>query len=124
MNPTAPQLDPKLKETYDRIMGSGVSSQPAQKPQPAPQPVHQPIEEVHLPVENVASVPTPPPARPETPIQEEPQTEMVNINATVSQAKPVAAVSKKKSSPVIFVVAGVGFFLLYTVIWLKVFKIF
>lgn len=136
MNPNLGTLDPKLKETYDRVMGAdvgarlqgeaadkgGTSSQPDQKTQPAPQ--VQPTKEVHLPVEHNAAVPTPPPATPEPAPQEESQTEMVNINATVSQAKPAAVVSKKKSSPVIFIVAGVGFFLLYTVIWLKVFKLF
>lgn len=114
MNPTAQTLDPKLKETYDRVMGTQLPPQPDQKPQPAPQPA----QEVHLPVENIPPAPTPTPP----PVAAEP--EMVNINATVPQHVAPAAVSKKKFSPIIFVVAGAGFLLIYTFIWLKVFKLF
>lgn len=116
MNPNLAQnLDPKLKETYDRVMGTQLNPQPAQKTQPAPKPA-QPVQEVHLPQ-------TPPPTAPEPTLQKEPEVEMVNINGTVSVAKP-AAVSKKKSSLVVFIAAGIGFLLLYTIIWFKVFKIF
>lgn len=111
----AQNLDPKLKETYDRIMGTPVNIQSA------PLPTHEPIQQEHVPIEQVV-VPQPPPAEqtPSPAVSTEP--EMVNINATAEVAKPAAA--KGKISPVIFVVLGVGFFLFYTVVWLKIFKIF
>lgn len=119
MNPAAAQnLDPKLKETYDRIMGTQAApaQPPSQKPSDAPtQPQeHVPIEQVVVPqVSPVEQVPSPVTSA---------EPEMVNINATAEVAKPAAV--KGKISPVIFIVLGVGFFLFYTVVWLKIFNIF
>ncbi len=116
MNPNLAQnLDPKLKETYDRIMGTQVN---VQSPQP--------VQQTHVPVEGVGPVSSPTPTPASTvaePASKEEKIEMVSINtsSTAPAAKPS---SSKKTSPVIFVVLGVGFFLLYTVVWLKVFKIF
>lgn len=115
MNPNLAQnLDPKLKETYDRIMGTRVNVQSPKPVAPAPQPSPQ----EHVPVEGVAPVSTSAPAA------KEEKPEMVNINTSSSSPAPAAkTASSKKMSPIIFVVAGVGFFLVYTVVWLKIFGI-
>jgi len=123
VNPNLAQnLDPKLKETYDRIMGTQVNVQSPRPVAPTPQPVQQ----IHVPVEGVGPVSSPTPTPASTvaePASKEEKVEMVNIN-TSSAAPAAKPSSSKKTSPVIFVVLGVGFFLLYTVVWLKVFKIF
>lgn len=116
----AQNLDPKLKETYDRIMGTQINPQPGTPVPAVPQPVQTPT-----PTPQFQTQPQTPTQTAEQQVPVSPQPGMVNINATVAQAKPVAsAASKKKMSPVIFIAAGIGFFLIYTVIWLKVFKIF
>lgn len=114
MNPNLAQtLDPKLKETYDRVMGTEVptnvgASSPANEPQK------------HVPVEHIVT-----PQNPVTvPAQENSEPEMININAAPNTNASSQVSKGRKISPVIFVVVGVAIFSLYTVIWLKVFKIF
>lgn len=122
MNPNAAQtLDPKLKEVYDRVMGTPTSAAGANPPQPAkpiePTPLsHVPIEQVVVPqTPEVEPTPTPSP----TPIPAEP--EMVNINTSIPQTQQTK--SPRKLSPIIFVAVGIGFFLFYTFVWLKVFGV-
>lgn len=132
MNPnTAQTLDPKLKEVYDRVMGADVGARlQGEAADKGGTSTHaQPENSVsqHVPVEGipVQNTPTPQPAPAQQPsVSTTPATEpqMVSINTSAAPAAKPA--SSKKISPVIFVVAGVGFFLLYTVVWLKVFKIF
>lgn len=115
MNPNLAQtLDPKLKETYDRIMGTELpkaGSSPAVEPQ------------THVPIEQIATPQAPTPeATPNLP--EESKVEMVSINTTPSVSKTEQVSKGRKISPVIFIVVGVLFFLLYAFAWLKVFKIF
>lgn len=120
MNPNLAQsLDPKLKETYDRIMGTQLPKAPA-SPTPQANTPGQTVPNTQPQPEPQPQTPTPTPAPAPT---EELKAGMVNINASIPQEKP-AAIPKKKISPVIFVVIGVGFFLIYTVVWLKVFKVF
>lgn len=119
MNPTAQNLDPKLKETYDRIMGTQVNPKSIQ-PTPQPQQTAPNIFAQASAAPSAPSQPAPEPASVTPNDASAPQ--MVNINATIPQAKAVTA--KKGISPIMFIAIGVGFFLLYTVVWLKVFKIF
>jgi len=124
MNPNLAQtLDPKLKETYDRIMGTQVPTNVgASSPEPQ--------QQTHVPVERVVE-PNPAPvvqvnsASPQVSVTQSP--EMVSIN-TVPSVSKTEQVSKGRKispvSPIIFVAVGVLFFLLYAFIWLKVFKIF
>ena len=113
MNPnTAQTLDPKLKEAYDRVMGAELpkaTSSPASASGQAWKPPAQP-----------AAAPTPQPAT-----QADSQVEMVNINTPTSQGQMSTVVSAKKSKtkPIIFVAAGILFFAVYTVIWLKFFSV-
>jgi len=132
MNPKGiNDLDPKLRETYERIMGTSIaSSQPAaqtsaQAPaQPAPQPI--------LKTETVAPEPTVQPGAPVT----SPLPEMVQSPQVFKASDPfkdidpppseiiakngvVAPLAKKKRSlkPVLFVVGGIIFFVVYTLVW-------
>ncbi|MCL5970526.1 MAG: hypothetical protein M1450_03435 [Patescibacteria group bacterium] len=104
-------LDPKLKETYDRVMGMNLSS----SPQPPPPQPTQPAE-----------VPKPPPAPKQpssavgvvTSIHTEEMKQMVNPQST--------AVLKPGLSPTAYlalVVGGLIFFVIYTILWLKHFNV-
>ncbi len=119
MNPKTPQdLDPKLKEAYDRVMGANVDngSAPAQGPQvvPPPQPMTPPTASVppsQTPFNQTVEAPPP-----------------INVSAptyTVPNLQPAQPVKKKsKVSPVIFLVVGLAFFAVYAVVWAKIFGLF
>lgn len=119
MNPNLAQsLDPKLKETYDRVMGMQLNPRPATPK--SPQPVA-PVPQSQTPVQ-----PASPVSAPEHSAQDDSQVEMVNINTPTPQGQTnttAASAKKSKIKPVIFVAAGVLFFAIYTVIWLKFFSI-
>ncbi|MCL5746935.1 MAG: hypothetical protein M1277_01460 [Patescibacteria group bacterium] len=119
MNPKTPQdLDPKLKEAYDRVMGANVDngSAPAQGPQvvPPPQPMTPPT--ASAPVNQ---------APPFSPTAETPP---INVSAspyTVPDLQPAQPAKKKsKISPAIFLVVGLAFFAVYAVVWAKIFGLF
>ena len=121
MNPKTPQdLDPKLKEAYDRVMGANVDtgSVPVQGPQIVPPPS-----------------PAVPPLTASAPIDQTPFNRTVgaspppiNVSAptyTVPNLQPAQPVKKKsKVSPVIFLVIGLAFFAVYAVVWAKIFGLF
>jgi len=95
MNPNnLSHLDPKLKEAYERVMGTTIPAQ-AQTPSPAPTTTPAPFPTVSAP----------------TPVQE-PQSQMV-----VNKKKVVGL------SPILVAVAVILFFLAYTIIWIKVFNL-
>ncbi|OGH14403.1 MAG: hypothetical protein A3H50_01265 [Candidatus Levybacteria bacterium RIFCSPLOWO2_02_FULL_37_10] len=81
MNPKAANLDPNLRQAYDRVMGT-VTPQPA--------------------ASSPAQVPTDTPK---------------------SQTQVVTAKKRGGFSPVLLVVAIFLFFVIYTVIWVMVFKL-
>ena len=122
MNPKTPQdLDPKLKEAYDRVM-QGSFSHPVSANNPPP--------------------PPPAPAAPSNPIAPPPSIPLTNPMMTASAPLPPLSVmspssapafpqqqanpmkKKIKISPVIFLVIGLAFFAIYAVVWAKVFKLF
>lgn len=123
MNPNVAQsLDPKLKETYDRVMGTHVNSSPQPKPiEPTPP----------SPIQNKPFEPTP--AMPGNVGAPEPvgPTTQVFVAATPDTGATVKVTPGqtpfkqpgKGISPIIFIVLGLVFFVAYTVIWLKVFSI-
>lgn len=112
MNPNvASTLDPKLKEAYDRVMGTAVNQKPPQpKAQAQPQ---------------ASSIPPTPVEHASEPLNSTPVTTIKPSESFYSQTviKPAPAKSDRKISPVIFLVVGIAFFLLYTFIWLKVFSV-
>ena len=111
-------LDPKLKETYERVMGTSsqpnvsqpitqkptTQSQPLQ-PQPfqpiKPQPIQQPIQTSKA-----------------TPFQTQPtQTQPIQGPQTKSIKKT------NKMLPILLVLTGIVFLIGYTIIWLKIFNL-
>ena len=137
MNPKAPaNLDPKLKETYERVMGTSFA--PA-TPSPAPaqpRPVQTTVvQEPEAPIAAGPIMPTPlPPINvagpdsnmvqsPQMPKTGDPFKEAVPPPATVLMQ---GATPKKKNflMPVLLGIGGLIFFVAYAVIWAKVFGMF
>lgn len=122
MNPKTPQdLDPKLKEAYDRVMGGNFS--PAA---PAPKIPEIPKMETPTPA---ATNPAIPPATPLANPMGPTPVEMPPINVVAPQAasagQQVFSTKKKsKISPMIFLILGLSFFAVYAVVWAKLFKLF
>jgi hypothetical protein len=96
MDKTPQQLDPKLKEAYDRVMGTVVP------PQPAPQ---------AIPVQNQAqSAPAHPSAQATPP-------------TLIPQEKSGFARKKKGISPLILLLGVIVFLIIYTVVWIQIFGV-
>lgn len=117
------QLDPKLKEAYERVMGSstGAPSAPTatQAPASIPQsPITQtPMESMHatIPVQNPAM--TPP-----APVVHATNNKQPGNNVNISSA----FVATKKSagiSPLLLWVLGAIFFIAYAIFWIKFFNL-
>ncbi|OGH23962.1 MAG: hypothetical protein A3J69_01285 [Candidatus Levybacteria bacterium RIFCSPHIGHO2_02_FULL_42_12] len=96
MNPAKPQdLDPRLKEVYERVMNTRVASLPQQQPaQPQPQPQQQ--------------APRVQPTQ-----QTGPVTFRADQVSTKKRGVPFAAL----------VVLGVLFFVAYSLLWLRIFNV-
>ncbi len=107
------QLDPKLKEAYDRVMGTVIPQhqvpQAAVPPQstPAPQIVEQQAYQQPPVQAYQAAVATPLPT-----------SAPVSTDAVVKTHK-----SSKMTIPIV-VLGGVVFFIVYTVVWAKIFGLF
>ena len=151
MDPKTANLDPKLKEAYERIMGTAVPA-PLQKANqqtqnnPAAKPIEStPFQAPKLQVQEVAPEPLnmpmtePPPllsTQPEVPLNEmvqSPQSPALNTaKKPFSEPLPPPAdilnndSPKKKSKimPIFLTLGGLIFFVLYGVIWAKVFSLF
>lgn len=137
MNPkSVNDLDPKLKETYERVMGTSLGQKPTTAPAPTmeTQPVIEPQPQ-----------PTTDEQKPEPQLQVETPTISTNEDTTVSQVfradsknepaetatvnppSPKSEAAAKKSGnkllPIV-IVGGVMFLAIYAVIWAKVFGLF
>lgn len=162
MDPKTTTLDPKLKEAYERIMGTTVPS-PAQKTTPIlnPQapitpPTAKPTQTPQAPlpqapklqVQEVTPEPLkistfePPPPLPPNPTPQAPSNEMVQSpvfnpqkNPFVNPLPPPADImgqdtninaAKKKNNlkPIFLTLGGLIFFVIYGVVWAKVFNLF
>ncbi|MCL5438992.1 MAG: hypothetical protein M1268_03310 [Patescibacteria group bacterium] len=119
MDPKNPsQLDPKLKEAYDRVMGTNISpSSPASQPS-----MSTPQSPISEPAAPQVFTPTTSP-RPQTvSASSQPQTTMVNSPSSSFVAKP----GKAKSggfSPVLIIFGLLVFFAVYALFWVKFFGI-
>lgn len=118
MNPKTPQdLDPKLKEAYDRVMGGNFTPSTPTPPNPIPKietvptsPVTNPLPPI--PLANPISVNTPP-------------LSAMSPSTTVSNEQPTTSTKKKSGlSPIIFLIVGLIFFVIYAAVWGKVFNFF
>ena len=134
MNPKSlNDLDPKLKETYERVMGTSVGGNPlppptmetqpvAPQPLAAPEPAPQPVTQAGTPApsqdenSNVAQV-----FRADTTPQS-PATDTASPSSKVE--KPVKKASGKKPVLIIVAVGAVVFFAVYAVLWAKLLGLF
>lgn len=152
MDPKTANLDPKLREAYERIMGTSVPP-PAQKTASQVQNTTKPTEntpfQVKMKVSEVKpeplNVPVVKPPLPPLPTQAPPSNEMVQspvFNATLNHPQNEQAFmgnaalgqntnlnqetpKKKGSLKPVFITIGVILFLgVYAVIWAKVFNLF
>ena len=129
MDPNATtNLDPKLKDMYNRVMSTPVP--PPQTPPPAPS-IPAPAMPTQPEIPTPTAPPPPTPQPPPTPIQSEPTTEMHAAIPLPAAPKPVSAAiiggatkSKKMGIfPVIIALAGIIFLGVYTVFWVKFFNL-
>lgn len=102
MNKDMSKLDPKLKEAYDRVMGTSITP-----PQP-PKPEHQEVQHEELP-QHQPTMATVNPA---------PQ----NSSSPTSIHKAMGVKKKSGFSPLILALLGLLFFVAYSIIWVKVFN--
>ena len=144
MNPkSVNDLDPKLREAYERVMGSNFtpkSSAQAQntpiepgQPQQNPQPVApNPSPEPNSPLMQTTQVFTqnPQPLEP-APVQTEPEKQdapkspdPTSIFTESPSSTPAAKKKKLNMLPILFAVGAIVFFGAYIVIWAKVFGLF
>jgi len=142
------QLDPKLREAYQRVMGTVIPepAAPGQTPTPPPAdapniptPVptptpQQPVPPVADPQPTTNPQPTPEPTAPP-----QPASNFVQMNSAVEAAPtlnspnfaaPAAPVQntvvlKKKNTlmPLLFGIAGLVFIAIYTLFWAKIFNL-
>lgn len=118
MNPAVQGLDPKLKETYDRVMGTQLPIRPASSASVNGQP--KPTITEQKPVQPlIAEAPSP------QPVSNEPAPTVFVADGTDTSSSTQTVVSKKKGFPkVILIALGVLFLGGYTLVWLKVFGVF
>lgn len=136
------QLDPKLKEAYERVMGIGkIPPSPPANPPVSPQsPLGQgaadtSAERVRTPLP-ISPIPIPPVTPASTPPNQTPATGWTSPVPPPAAAMPPVMpgknafgehgfVAKKKStvSPVIIVLGVIVFLTVYTIFWIKFFNI-
>lgn len=103
-------MDPRLRQAYERVMGTNVAHIQAQSKTPQAQPVPT-VPSPHQAAE---------PAAPQATIS--PQDKVISYNALKEKAKTAAGKGKGLPVPLLIVLA-ITFLLLYTVVWSKIFGI-
>ena len=133
MDPKNPnQLDPKLKEAYDRVMSTTIA--PNQTPPAAPAASATPAAPTApvtpvpaVPASNAASATPAVPAAPmQTTTEELHRTTTFVATDPKTLAGPIGVATKKKGagvSPILLVLLGVVFFAVYTLVWFNVFNV-
>jgi len=126
MNPkNINDLDPKLKETYERVMGTSLAENPTTPPTMETQPVEQtpPVS-----VQTQPEAPATPPIEDFT-VSQVFRADNTNEHAETTTVNPpsksdtAAKVNRKKILPIVIVVAIV-FFAVYAVLWAKLLGLF
>lgn len=147
MNPkTVKDLDPKLKEAYERIMGSNFTpksaeSQPTNPTNNQPQPEQKPLEssQAPKPAQNTPIMQTtqvfsqnPQPSEPTPELsnqkEEKKETKKESDPTSLFTSSPSTTSATQKKSlnmlPLLFAIGAIVFFGAYVVIWAKVFGLF
>lgn len=135
MDPKQPaQLDPKLKEAYDRVMGTATPPVASPTTPQPPVPVATPNPAVTLPpTQSTSAAPTTQPAAPtpaEPPLTVAPvvmphSTETVRIGGATpievqhTTTGVVVKGTKKGISPVIIALGAIVFLVVYSLFWIK-----
>lgn len=124
---SANNLDPKLKETYDKVMGTTTAPAAGAAPgTPAPQPVAPPAgtpppQDAAAPAQNAA------PSIPQTPYQADNLSFQAAIQTPANNQTPLGAVVPPQQPSsllrILYIVGGVIFFVVYTFVWVKIFNL-
>lgn len=121
-------LDPKLKEIYERVMGTNVASAPPPQTQAVPQapaPITAPVAQAApLPTTTPTPVVSPPPAQPAAPAPAANQTHVQQKTAKGTTTFVAQQGSSSKTVlPILYLIGGIIFLLVYTIFWMRVFGI-
>jgi hypothetical protein len=129
MNPKSiNDLDPKLKETYERVMGTSFGTEP----KPAPTMETQPVEQTP-PQASVTPQPQAPASLPSenstvvSQVFRADNTDKSTETATVNALSKKETAAKKNGNKTLMIIVGVGavvFFAVYAVIWAKLLGLF
>ncbi len=144
-------IDPKLRETYERVMGTTVAAPPPTLATPAapssppppsdvPAPLAmdstapssnyssmampstpEPTNPITPPVFTPAAPADPEPAPPAAPADPQPNLKPQNLPSPASVTQ-----NEHKTSPLLkalYLIGGIAFFAIYTIFWIKIFKI-
>ncbi len=125
------QLDPKLKETYERIMGTKTAPSPSPKPV-QPQAIQPPSPSPKNPSPFPASLPqaaqgkqqpTPKPLQP--PLGNQTQATTIQSDAKTPTPQPIlqpAQATKKSNNmrKILIVIGAVIFIIVYALVWIKI----
>jgi|SRR6185369_13442277 len=132
MDPKAvSNLDPKLKETYDRVMGTATpgSSAAAAAPQPLTAPAVAPVNaDITQGAPAATTSAEIPPATP-TPAYNADNLRFQAAIQAPAGAVPVGGVVAKVPGQtssllrVLYIIAAIVFFIVYTFVWIKVFNL-
>lgn len=126
MDPKKPaDLDPKLKEIYDRVMGTNVPQQAssAQPPpitcdEPPPQNIEQPTQQVAAPI----MPPTDATGAITSTHPEQIKQEVIKIDSQSEENKTTKQ-NKSQVLPVFFAIGGIVFLVFYVIFWFKYFNV-
>lgn len=124
-------LDPKLREAYQRVMGTPIPpptpTPPAPEPQSIPTPTATPEPQFSIP----SQAELPEPSQPQPPVQptnfdqmdsQVPATPSQNFIRPPAQVQTMSVKKKNSMMPILFAIAGLFFIAIYTLFWLKIFN--
>lgn len=145
---TFAKLDPKLRETYERVMGTAVPQKPTiipspQSSTPTPDPagappttpgaapaatstpagITQPTESAHAVVAPPSTQPSTPPPLPATPMHNTIAVHTAVASPSQDEKEVKASSGVPAWKKIVFIVLGVIFFSIYAVFWLLYFKV-
>lgn len=124
-------LDPKLREAYQRVMGTPIPK--TQTPPPPPKPTADPNQNP-TPEPQPEPFPTPQPAIPTPPTQASNFVQMNSEAATpptsqnfitpspMPQSQTITVKKKNGMMPILIGIAGLVFVAIYTLFWTKIFN--
>ena len=123
---SANNLDPKLKATYDRVMGT--TTAPAGGPVPVqPTPGVPPVAS-QVPAAQPTPAPTgatPPPPLPTDVLSFQAAIQQPAAQPAATPAAPIGVIPQQTSTllKALYIIGGVVFFVIYTIVWIKIFNL-